>query len=49
MEARRIEQIAVVASTGADPALLGELEEAEQALFDELAGYPGPIDIPSEW
>jgi hypothetical protein len=48
MEARRIEQIAVVASTGADPALLGELNEAEQALFDEMADYPMPIDIPSE-
>ena len=43
-----MERIVVVASTGGDPALLGELDEAEQALFDEMADYPMPIDIPSE-
>lgn len=43
-----MEQIAVVAATGADPGLLGELDEAEQDLFDAIADSPEPIDIPSE-
>jgi hypothetical protein len=48
MEARRMEQIAVVAATRADPALLGDMDEAERDLFDSIADSPEPIDIPSE-
>lgn len=48
MEARRMERIAVVASTGADPSLLGELDKDEQELFGKIAAMVEPIDIPSE-
>jgi hypothetical protein len=48
MDSRRIEQIAVVAITGADPSALGQMTSEEQALFDELANGPKNVDIPNE-
>jgi len=48
MDSRRIEQIAVVAITGADPSALGQMTSEEQALFDKLAAGPKNVDIPFE-
>lgn len=48
MDSRRVEQISVVALTGADPSALGQMTSEEQALFDELANNPRNVDIPFE-
>lgn len=48
IETRRMEQILVIATTGANPDALGELTAEEQALFDELAAGPKNVEVPSE-
>ena len=48
MDSRRIEQIAVVALTGADPSALGLMTSEERALFADLASGPENADVPFE-
>jgi len=48
MDSRRMEMITVIAVTGANAAVLGELTAEEQALFDKLAAGPKNVDIPFE-
>ena len=44
----RMERILVVATTGADPEILGVMSDEERALFEELAAGPRNVDVPFE-
>lgn len=48
IDSKRMERILVIATTGADPKILGRMDAEERALFDELAAGPKNVDVPFE-